>query len=320
MANNLNASFPAQSKAPTAGYPYGSAQDITVSGDGTGTPWRAAIYDDILGFQQALLVAASIVPTGDPDEVGASQYLDALNVLIAAGVSGDYLKLDGTSVMTGDIHANLATFDIVNDLDGGLITLWTQTSGGTQRALQVGPYSGAALYHDGSVVTSTLTSATGGLRVKNELTGTGLERVLTVSDKSVYVQFPEGTYSSMIGDLVLGTVPVLIGETYEVTITVCGKMNVTADPGDYLNIKLWMPGASSYVVAGVSSFEPVIFEEDASSGLINNHMVESSLAESFLQYKGMVEITNGGDLEVRTGCSNGETFTITRGYMKVTKF
>ena len=98
MANNLNASYPTQSKAPTAAYPYGSAQNITVSGDDTGTPWRAEIYDDILGFQQALLYAASIVPSGNPDQVGASQYLQAIEFLIATLAGQDTVTIDGDSL------------------------------------------------------------------------------------------------------------------------------------------------------------------------------------------------------------------------------
>jgi hypothetical protein len=59
-------------------YPYGSARNITLPGDGTGTPWEAALVNDLFGFQQALLSKAGITPSGDPDKVGASQYLEAL--------------------------------------------------------------------------------------------------------------------------------------------------------------------------------------------------------------------------------------------------
>ena len=60
------------------GYPQGKAQNITTPGDGTGTPWEKSIVNDFLGFQQALLAEAQATPTGTPDKVGASQYLDAI--------------------------------------------------------------------------------------------------------------------------------------------------------------------------------------------------------------------------------------------------
>lgn len=60
------------------GYPYGKAQNVAVSGDGTGTPWEKALINDLFGLGQALLSEAGITPTGTPDKVGASQYLDAI--------------------------------------------------------------------------------------------------------------------------------------------------------------------------------------------------------------------------------------------------
>jgi len=84
MAINPNSSFPTKTAAPSAEYPYGSARNITTPGDGTGTPWRAEIVNDIFGFQQALLDAAGIVPLGQPDRVGASQYLESARIALGA--------------------------------------------------------------------------------------------------------------------------------------------------------------------------------------------------------------------------------------------
>lgn len=69
-------------------YPYGKAQDILAPGDGKGTPRLAFLINDIFGFQQAMLKEASpeIVPSGTPDKVGASQYLEALiNIIVQNG-------------------------------------------------------------------------------------------------------------------------------------------------------------------------------------------------------------------------------------------
>jgi hypothetical protein len=78
--------FPGQINPSSPAYPYGSAKDVTIPLDGTGTPFTAALINDTFGFQQALLQEANIFPTGAPDQVGASQYLDALDAIIAAAI------------------------------------------------------------------------------------------------------------------------------------------------------------------------------------------------------------------------------------------
>lgn len=89
MALNPFAHYPGQlSNADPTGYPYGSAQNVVVEGDGSGTPYEKDIVNDNLGFQQALLKEASITPSGTPDKVGASQYLDAVKA-IAAEIARD---------------------------------------------------------------------------------------------------------------------------------------------------------------------------------------------------------------------------------------
>jgi len=69
--------------AGNSNYPQGEARNITVPGDGTGTPWRARLINDIWGFLQRILSDASITPTGNPDTVPASQYKDALDAIFA---------------------------------------------------------------------------------------------------------------------------------------------------------------------------------------------------------------------------------------------
>jgi hypothetical protein len=113
MAGNPNSSFPTQTVGPTAAYPYGAARDITVTGDGTGTPWNEQNLNDIYGFQQAMLWDADIVPSGSPDEVGASQYLEALKKI--AG-------FPGTIVATGFNEFDPATLGVrLLGLNGGAV-------------------------------------------------------------------------------------------------------------------------------------------------------------------------------------------------------
>lgn len=86
MAINQYLRYPTKTDAPSPAYPYGSARNISVPGDGTGTPWEQAIVNDLWGWMQQLLDAASIVPTNSPDEVGASQYFTAMRA--TAGFPG----------------------------------------------------------------------------------------------------------------------------------------------------------------------------------------------------------------------------------------
>lgn len=79
----------------SAAYPYGEARNITTPGDGTGTPWEAALVNDLFGWQQALLSLSGITPSGNPDMVGASQYLAALFTLLAPRIP-DYATLQTT--------------------------------------------------------------------------------------------------------------------------------------------------------------------------------------------------------------------------------
>ena len=65
-----------------AGYPQGKAKNVTVQGDGTGTPLEQAWVNDIWGFFQELLDKGGVTPSGNPDEVDASDYLDALKRLL----------------------------------------------------------------------------------------------------------------------------------------------------------------------------------------------------------------------------------------------
>ena len=94
MALNPILQYPGKIATPNADYPYGGAQNITVTGDGTGTPWEAALVNDVFGFQQALLKSAGLVPSGSPEKVTASQYLQS----VVALASGRAVKYDESGV------------------------------------------------------------------------------------------------------------------------------------------------------------------------------------------------------------------------------
>lgn len=108
MAIKPSTLYPGQSGAPNAGYPEGSAQNVTVSGDGTGTPLEKTWVNDLWGYLQAKLARVGIVATGTPDQVGASQYLDADDVRLG-GITTDLLIRPYTLDVIAD---TLRTLDI----------------------------------------------------------------------------------------------------------------------------------------------------------------------------------------------------------------
>ncbi len=86
MALIPSSRYPAQTDTGDPAYPHGKARSSGSYQDGTGTPLNKDWLNDLWGFLQALLDAAEITPSGDPDEVGASQYLDAVQV-VATGAT-----------------------------------------------------------------------------------------------------------------------------------------------------------------------------------------------------------------------------------------
>lgn len=78
MSLNPQSEFPGKINAADANYPYGSAKNVSVAGDNTGTPFTARLLNDFWGFFQKLLTVAGNTPSGNPDTVVASDYYNAL--------------------------------------------------------------------------------------------------------------------------------------------------------------------------------------------------------------------------------------------------
>lgn len=78
---DLAAEYPSQTVADPA-YPTGKARNITTPGDGLGTPWEAALVNDFNGMMQAVVKAASITPSGNPETADVSDILDGLRSIM----------------------------------------------------------------------------------------------------------------------------------------------------------------------------------------------------------------------------------------------
>jgi len=113
MAINPETLFSGKINPADSDYPYGSARNVTVTGDGTGTPFVADLVNDIFGFQQALLTASGITASGSPETAVASQYLASIRGILAPYTplttnlvnSEDATLAVGTVVITGGYGA-----------------------------------------------------------------------------------------------------------------------------------------------------------------------------------------------------------------------
>lgn len=161
MANNPSTlpDYNGQINAPDAEYPYGSARDDVTPGDLTGTPRVAAELKDLQGFQQALLTEAGVIPSGTPDKVGDSQYLEALVAILKARLA----------------TATSFTFATVADMQAGA------TFGGLSVTLKAGDRIEIEEIANGYFEVKTGETPNGSTIID---TTTGLQAVLLSTDKN----------------------------------------------------------------------------------------------------------------------------------------
>lgn len=120
MAINPNSLYPGKTEAPDSDYPYGSARNVTTPGDGTGTPWEAALVNDIFGFQQELLDSAGVVPSGTPERVNQSQYVQAMRRLLMAAGTTTKSVAGGVDATLTDIEASEAVLVFTGELTASI--------------------------------------------------------------------------------------------------------------------------------------------------------------------------------------------------------
>lgn len=104
----------------SASYPWGSFKNASAPGALDGTPFEKQWANDVYGFLQALLSKAGLVPSGAPDTAEASQYLQAIQYLIAqstpvattiwgfwAAAPAGYLECQGGTIGDGASGASV---------------------------------------------------------------------------------------------------------------------------------------------------------------------------------------------------------------------
>ena len=118
--------FPTKTTAPSANYPLGGAQNITITGDGTGTPWITSMINDVFGFQQRMISEANITISGNSETAIASDYFDALEdcferrlVYSDSGVANSYAlsTVSGAGLGNGLINGAMFRFQAANAND-----------------------------------------------------------------------------------------------------------------------------------------------------------------------------------------------------------
>jgi hypothetical protein len=96
---------------------------VNVSLDGTGTPWQEDLVNDWFGFFQSLLDEAGITPDESPDEVGASQYLEALLLMITSRTDPLAAVWTDLAAVTNFFH-NFTDTDIGAQASSGRAIIW----------------------------------------------------------------------------------------------------------------------------------------------------------------------------------------------------
>lgn len=120
MAINPETQYPGKINPSDASYPYGSARNVSSPGDGTGTPWEAALVNDLFGFLQKILTDGAVVPSGSPETILVSQYMEALRQL------DDFVQIvsngaGGFGIIVGDSTETVATIGIGSVILGGYV-------------------------------------------------------------------------------------------------------------------------------------------------------------------------------------------------------
>jgi len=105
MALSPRDRYPGQVRTNRAGYPYGAARNKRTPGDVSATPLEQEWLNDLWGFEQALLTASGLTPNGNPDTIANSQYVAAIQILIANAIKASQpTRVSIPLVMTNNLN------------------------------------------------------------------------------------------------------------------------------------------------------------------------------------------------------------------------
>lgn len=121
--NKYDGSYSEHYKSPNADYPLGSAVDASTQDSFDGTPYKAAFFNDVIGFMQAAFFGAygqNARVTGEPETARKSDVWNAIKKYIAdqgSGVSNlipdtasESNKLTDRNFVVGLVNANTARY------------------------------------------------------------------------------------------------------------------------------------------------------------------------------------------------------------------
>ena len=213
MAINPATLYPGKTAAPDQAYPLGAARNVTISGDGTGTPLDAAWVSDLWGFFQAVLAAGGIAASGTPDTAISSQYQHSM--LNAHGAT--FLT---ATAMAAASHLKVGNFVVTqgrNTINDGLGGFFSIVAAGTHT-------------HDG-INYIDLPNADGGNGLQAVLINLGNPGLLTVGTGQL--QDGSVTADKLVGGL---TIPTGLAMPYGGAVAPSGFLPCDAtlyDPATY---------------------------------------------------------------------------------------
>lgn len=136
MTISLITKYPGQvdTSDPT-GYPLGKARNRANPADATGTPYEQDLVNDLHGAHQAILAAASVTASGNPDKVGASDVLTALLAIFGEKLTqgtGSSVTFSGLSSISTAAHMEASYIRIGNRIIAFHTASWTSTVTGAK--------------------------------------------------------------------------------------------------------------------------------------------------------------------------------------------
>lgn len=114
---DLGARYPGQVVTTDPAYPQGKARNRVGVGDSSGTPYEADLVNDLHGAHQALVAEGAVTPSGNPDQVGASDVVTATKNIADARIaaSGRVTAASARYTISGTGVSYTSNFTLAQD-------------------------------------------------------------------------------------------------------------------------------------------------------------------------------------------------------------